>query len=786
MKKKEEKIKLPMSFTKKIVLSLLAVCGTVFVIYMAYYLIHYKAYKGYKKFMKSYDYEEGTKFTPLSETRSDVEDMELVAENEILKLYTDTKTADIAVYDKRTGKITYSCPRDVENDSIANTTNKNYLRSQLIIGYYNADVNYTRVDSYSKSVQKKQFSFEGIKDGIRYIYRIGDIKGKDGTEGISFEIPLEYRLSEDSLVVCIPTGKIVEYGGGALSRIDILRYMGAAEKTEEGYLVVPNGSGSIINFNNGKKTAGNYSQYIYEIDPLVQNFTTLENTDGARLPIFGICRKDGSILGTVEGGATLSCITAGVSEVINDYNYVYSTFVIRNVDNLRMFGNSQTDVYVLEKNLYDTELTVRYSFLTEEEKGYVGIAKHYRNELIKEGKLARAEASSDIPFYYDVFGGVKETSHFLGVQYLRVLKMTDFDEAEEMAEMLKEAGVNNQVMNFQGWFNGGYYNDPTDHIDVISKLGGKKGLEDLSKKMEELNGRFYADVAFNKISYEAKGFNENEEASRYYGAGYTAGFGLVNPTTLRNTYGLGYLENLYDVLSPRYLPRYVEAFAKKIKRYDIDGISLRDLGNYLASDKKRTSVIDREQALNIVLGQLDILKKTEKNLMFDQANAYAFTYADDLINIPMDDNDFLIIDEEIPLYQMIIHGAIDYSSELLNFEDDKDTEKMILKLIETGTAPHYLFTWEEASKMKNTAMNRYYSTTFDVWFEKATDTYLKVNEALKNVEGAFMTDHEILQEGVRKVTYDNGVIIYVNYTDHDVNINEITIPKMSYRLEGRR
>ena len=63
---------------------------------------------------------------------------------------------------------------------------------------------------------------------------------------------------------------IEENGGGSLYRIRLLGYFAAAGADENGYLVVPNGSGSLIYFNNGKSNVENYSQYIYDIDPLSQ------------------------------------------------------------------------------------------------------------------------------------------------------------------------------------------------------------------------------------------------------------------------------------------------------------------------------------------------------------------------------------------------------------------------------------------------------------------------------------------------------------------------------------
>ncbi|MDF2845566.1 MAG: hypothetical protein K0R00_3992 [Herbinix sp.] len=108
----------------------------------------------------------------------------------------------------------------------------------------------------------------------------------------------------------------------------------------------------------------------------------------------------------------------------------------------------------------------------------------------------------------------------------------------------------------------------------------------------------------------------------------------------------------------------------------------------------------------------------------------------------------------------------------------------VLQMIESGAAPHYVFTWKESSKMKNTGLSRYYATTYDVWKKEAIDIYQQVNGALKHVTGARIVNHEILDNDVRKVTYDNGIVIYVNYSDEAQMADGYEIPQVSYRMEG--
>ncbi len=778
---KTKKNKRPMSLSKKVGLAILGIALVAVIAYLVYYFVHYMMYDDYKKFFSAYEYEQGGTYSPIQESSSDVKGMELVCENDILKLYTDPTNTNIAVYDKRNGSITYSNPLNADEDPVANTANKNYLKSQFMLTYYNADIKSGTFDSYTKCVKNGNFKAESIANGIRYIYTVGDPKG------IYFDIPLEYRLEDDHLNVSIPASGIVEYGGGYLQRIQLLRYMGAASSAEDGYMVVPNGSGSLINFNNGKTKMASYSQYVYDLDPLASTYNTLENVDSAKLALFGICREDNGMLVTIEDGASTSLITAGISGAYNDYNYAYPTFVLRTVDNLSMFGDSTMEVFVIEEDLYDINMEVRYTFLTEENQGYAGMANYYRNRLISEGILTKNGQSGDIPFYYDVIAGVKETHHFLGVQYLRNFAMTTFDEAGEMSTQLKNSGISNQVMNLQGWFNGGYYHNTPDEIKITGKLGGKSDLEKLNKTVAANGGTLFADVAFQKISFAASdyhGYDYTNENSRYYGAGYVVSFGQVNPSTLRNTSGLGYYETRYNVLSPKFLNRYVEKFAKNMNKVEVDGISLRDLGSYLVSDKRRTNVIHREEALDIVDAQLAHLENTGKKLLTDAGNDYSFAYTTDIINAPIYHNEFFIVDESIPLYEMILHGYINYSSELLNFQDDEDLTPVVLNMIEAGAAPHYVFTWEESSKMKETGLNRYYATTFDVWKDEAVTIYNQVNDALKHVSGSAIVGHEILDSNVRKVTYDNGVVIYINYNKEAVNAGGMEIPAMSYRMEG--
>ena len=862
-----KKTKRPLSTGKKLLYLALAAAAVAGLCYLCYYLFRFTWYDAYKRYLSDYTYEAGSEFKAQRASLPGYKDYKLVTESDALQLYLNQKTSDVAVLDKRTGAITFAVPPEADDDPVANASNRNYLKSHIILNYFNASRKEGIFDSYSMAVEREQVRFEAIQDGIRVIYEMGDFSKSLGlvpmymsqekfdeiyaalpqsdaeafaryytqnsdvagmrqllkaarnnkntkkkltamfeavgfTEEdcaaqmalagsavvipVSFTVPLEYRLRDDYLEVSVPVCAIEEKGGASIFRIQLLRNFAAQDSGGSGYLVVPNGDGSIIRFNNGKTNigAGSYSQFVYGIDKLAADYTVLENSNDISMSLFGLCKENGTILATIEDGASLASITAGVSGSINNYNYSYASFVVRGSETLEMFGTTgnEASLPIVEPNPYDHNLTVRYTFLDEAHSGYVGIADYMRQRLISQGVLREREENGDIKLYYDVLTGVEMTEYFLGKQYMGLTSMTSFEQAGMMFDALAFMGVQNQAVNLQGWFNGGYYHDVADRIRVPYKLGGKSGLEALNRKLSENGGSLYADVALQKVSFDSKRFDYQAESSKYYGSGYVASFGQVNPTTLRQTSSLGYYETKYDLISPKFLVRYADAFASKITAYDVDGISLRDLGSCLHSDKKRSEQITREEALDVVLAKLGTMKQTGRRIMVNRANDYAWAFADDIINLPLDDNDYILIDANIPLYEMIIHGCIDYCGGIYNLTDVHNDREQVLTMLEYGAAPHFLFTWADTTEMKYSGMNGSYSTTFRTWGEKAAQVYGEVNAVLSRVSGEQMISHEILDNGIRKVQYGNGVTIYVNYSQESLKADGLTIPALGYAV----
>jgi len=854
-----------MKIPRKFIFALIGAILLVILAYQGYLTVYYRLHNGHKAVLSGAagsEFEEGRPFSPLG--GSDIPGMVAAAENDYLKLYVDTETANIALYDKRNGSIIHAVPPGATDDPNATGINKSFLQSQISLDYFTADRLRGRMNSFDHSVSLGQIRLESLENGFRCVYSIGDtsiptglvpvyitperleyfLSRVEGTrayrsniaryvessvpghvelvesartgratlremervfiecgytqedlimdmEGsgveldipLHFVIPMDFKLDGDSLVVSVNTARIREYADGRIETIQFMRAMGAGGIEEEGYLVIPNGSGSLIRFNNGKTYADEYRQYIYGQDPLLSDYATLGNTEIARMAFFGIESEDRTILGRVESGDSLAYLTAGISEKYNSYNYVYPGFELRGSMSLAMFGmtGNEASLPVVERDLPATILSVRYTILPD--GGYSAMAQRAREQLIAEGSLRPTPIpADDIPFYIDLIGSVQGQKFFAGISYMGQIPMTRYADAAEISADLTSLGVRRQVVNYQGWFNRGYYHDTSDKIRPIRRLGRKKQLEELARTLEAQGGKLYSDTGLLSVPWSSRRYRYDLESSRYYGGGMVAGFGMVNPITLYNTFSMGYREVMYNAMSPRFLTRYTEKYIKAISRYDLTGTSLRDLGDMLASDRKRTGMIHREEAKEVVMHSFELLEQQGKPLMISGGNLYALRYSDDLINMPLAHNLLYVVDDEIPFYQMIIHGRLDYAGAPVNFSDAYDEREIVLRLIEYGAAPHFTFTYESANEMKYTGLNWMYSTNYHNWRTTASEIYHTVNQALSHVSGAEIIKHEILPDGLRRVTYSNGVQILINRSLQERSIDDFPIQPVGFRV----
>ncbi|HEY8363028.1 MAG TPA: DUF5696 domain-containing protein [Tissierellaceae bacterium] len=632
------------------------------------------------------------------------------------------------------------------------------------------------IDQLQKLFEKMGYTSEDLqKDNMEH----GTVQ--DEQEQERFKLSLEYRLEGENLVVSVPTKEIEYNEDFPITQIRVLEFFGAANQSAEGYIFVPDGSGALIYLNNGKYQAERFVSQVYGRDNAFVLSQQKINAFSVHMPVFGMKQNDKAIFAIIEDGEAFATIYADISGKINSYNYVYAEFNSLPSDWLSLgsiLGANKLRLY--QPRMYEGNFTIRYAFLSGEEANYVGMAKYYRNYLIEKGYLVKKNFNDSLPFYLELIGAVEKVKSGFGIPVKVPEALTTYDQAIEILEELKNADINNIKLRYVGWFNGGVNHSVPNKIRLLKELGGEKAFTRLNNYVKENQIEFFPDVAF-EYTYVDKffdGFTVNKHAVRFLDRRVVRVYEYDLATGNRDTSRWKY------IVSPRYIGGIVSNFLRSAKKYNFEGISTRYLAKDVNSDFAVNRLVDRQQAKELLIQQLDKIKRNNINILADGANAYAFPYITDIINVPMHSSKFTITDEAIPFYQIVVRGYIEYAGEPINMAQG-DYKKAMLKTIETGGGVYYQWIYGDNVLTKDSLAEDLYSVHYKNWLEQAISFYKEASLILNDVQGQCIADHQIVAENVYQVTFDNGKSIIVNYNKFPVYINGIKIEGENYKVVNK-
>ncbi|WP_338555391.1 DUF5696 domain-containing protein [Paenibacillus sp. KS-LC4] len=604
--------------------------------------------------------------------------------------------------------------------------------------------------------------------------------GEASSGSASVRIPLHYRLDGEHLLVSVAAGEIEYPANIKIQTLSLLPFFGASGREDEGYTFVPDGSGSLIHFNNGKTYDAPFRTALYGSDASISRLIKIQKEEAARLPVFGMKYEDRAFVAIIEKGDAAAAVEADVSGRLNDYNTVLPSFTLTNLEEVTLTnGWRSSTVKKFQAEPFDGEMTVRYGFLGTGEASYSGMAAHYRHYLIEQMGLARLPDDGKVPFYVELIGGIPKRKFFLGIPYNAYEPLTTFNQAESILSQMLDRGIGGIKLRYTGWFNGGLSHNLPNSIAVDKKLGGSKGLNEL-KAYADANGiGLFPDAAFLETAPQADGFNKSSEASRFI-TGRLAEIYSYRASTFsqEDEREPGY------VVSPKSLPRITAGFMDDYGKLQLSGLSLRDLGSELNSDFNRSEVINREEAKEIVKQQLKQMSGSVKELLVEGGNAYSVPYARHIVNAPISSSSFNLTDESVPFFQMVYHGYVYTAGSAWNMADDQDSSYNFLKALETGSSLHYTWFFADSSAIKMTEFDHLYSADYRGWIDEAAQRYGELNNVLRDVQSQAIIDHRALADGVYQTTFENGKVIIVNYNDAVAEVGGITVKAKDYWVGG--
>lgn len=695
----------------------------------------------------------------LPDESADKNGFKQVAESDLLRLKVSEATGHFIVEDKRNGNVyrSFPNPETWSRETISETW-KRHLVSPLMVQY---------VD-FSKSILQAKETNLAADGG-----RVKDMRTIPGGFSLTYElpatgftIPIEVKIEHDYVETKIVREGIKETKMG-LVWIRLFPFFGAEYTTpgQDEYMLIPDGSGALIRFKDNQLNVNKiYDETVYGQD---NTFAGLSNNrNKIVMPVFGMKTGSKGFVAVIHDGDEYADVVAAPAGVLSNYNWVTAQMNFR--ASFLQFTTRNTNVpdswgYVdyNRDELFGSDRVVRYYILDRENADYVGMAKAYRQYLMKEkGAKPITVGNPDLPMHVDIVAADREE----GLVSDRYLNLTTTDEAIQIVNALRNNGISNMSLTMKGWQEGGY-SALGRTFPVDSRIGGDKGMKAFIDNARQYGFPVYLEAEYALNNTGAGGFDE-----KYHAIVNLAGR-TITATPLYN-------RERTPTVSYKFAEEAMKKDLDRYKAMGVDGLSVSTIGQRLFSDYNSGYGSPRDQARDIQERILKTIKESLGSVKGKSSSLYALPYLDYIQTMVYDHSYDLFSDEAVPFVQIATHGLVSYSSEYVNNRQENVND--FLRDIEYGAVPSFVFTRAEAKQYVNSYGIRYYNTHYPDWETFAAEQYKRYNEALGDVQNRFIVSHKTLASGVKETTYEGGKRIIVNYNTESYKEGELVVPAQNF------
>lgn len=684
-------------------------------------------------------------------------------ENQYLSVEINFDNGNARITNRENGYVWSSCPKEEEiaADS-SNDTWKNNLQSPIVYNYVNdisqSDVNYGNVYSGNTDIRVYQ-----LEDGVRVYFSFVD-----------HHITLGYdlRLLEDYLEVSVPANLISDTGAVyqktesgsqvidksktfVLTDFSIFPYLGAVygESDTEGYLFVPDGIGGIMDFSVEGNAMSQYVGHIYGSDLALLNnydktiFSDMNQTF-VHYPVYGLVREGNSFVAFIDQGDTQADIIAAKKGVQTGFHSVYSKFRYRL--KYKLVTNTATgDGYFTYSDFkIQDQRKILFHFDSGAQADYVHMAKLYRSYLIQKNEITLQKQKEPEPLKLYLIGGDIQKS----AVYDKFLGATTFQQAGEILQSLKEAGVEDVDVIYTGWAKDGLSVAYPDRFGIPRQLGGPSGLKELSGLVHDLGYQLYLQDNYTRL-YSSKGVSLRKDTV----------YNIQDNSIMNGSFA-----------NAAFYEEQMERCAKKYKSYDLDGMEEGYLGWFLLSDFNKDNVMDRETARQMQITYAKELAAKYGTVRLYRPSAYLVRDNVEFAMFP-GQNYTNIIDRTVPFYAIALHGLVTYDLGSYN-NDFCEPRRQFLEAIEYGANVQFHVTAEPTSKLMFGASFFAYSTEFAQWQEDIVEIYARYREFSEATAGKFIEERQQLAKDVVKVMYEDDITVVINYSSSDYTWQGTEVP----------
>ncbi|MEY3431849.1 MAG: hypothetical protein RIS53_747 [Bacillota bacterium] len=710
----------------------------------------------------------------------DILGYELMLENNQLNLYFEKDSYSLLLEDKLTGYMLSSRPefQGYSETREDNTANRNLMNSGLWIEsirtnnisssaikveslYTIADASYQtngsqdldnidwtqpyvlETNSYQRNrvqVTTSEINASSFKTSINVI-------------NYGFEFEINIALTTNGFTVQFDPTTVQETNDQyRLLGLQFFPYFGSArEDVYPGYVVIPDGVGALVRTNQRFDKTYQSDYFGSDLGYLRPSIADLS------LPIYGMIHQVDRIgfYHEIESGAEHATLLANFWGRNTRYHRITNRYNVRRIfrNIINRAGDGQD---VLPQEMVTQPYQGTYHVLKNDQANYVGIAQSYQTNLEARQALRTLEPTQT-PMHVAMLIHEQEPT-FFGTSRLTMTSMTDI---QNIRDQLVDDGMEEQVIVLKGWSGDGLsYRQP-----YYFNLPDRQGLIDVIEDVIADDDYLYLEQDYLVSSELSSRVEFNRDVAR-------------NFSKLKMSYRLNRLDN--QPINEYYL--YPSIAAQKLNRdrqaildLGFSGFAFPSLGNTLYSyyDDER---FNRTETLDTVTTMAASLSASA----MDRPSAYMFPYLQHYLDMPITNSQLDLFTDLVPLLPYVLKGYIPTFTPYLNF--NALGKERLLQMIDFAVNPSYVLTEKPSSELRYTYSNKYFTTAYADFKTDIRDVYAYVATALDPILGAKVINRTILETGVSRVEYDNGVTLYINYRSTPVNVDEITINALDYEV----
>jgi hypothetical protein len=669
---------------------------------------------------------------------------ELIAENTLFQLYVDKNTLAFKVVDKRSRYVWSSNLDEKQDGDRLNKIWTAFAQSGISIDYLDQKATSQRA---SITTANKTIDITPVNQGIR-----ASVHFLDPT--ISMDVII--KLEINGVSVEVPFSSVKEESPDyKLGTLYTYPFFGATRgDSVPGYMFIPDGSGSLIQFGSTTKATNMFYGKYYGADlgmlTTIPYDSTVNPPYEISIPVTGMVHgyKQNAYICIVEKGAPYGEIQAHPAGIITNFNFMYNAFTY-NQSYFQATNRSGDGVTILQPRTNAFDVKLQYRFLTQKDGDYVGMARSYQQYLVEKGVLKKiAQPDGNIGIKLEFLGGDKQKV----LLWNQIIKMTTIS---QMGDILNGLGIKNPDVVYYGWQPLGASSMPPISLRLDGSLGNVNQLHSLADKVAAGGGNFYLYL--------------DPQAALKDESGYSLRNDLAISITNSNLmgYNRGKLNYYLDLaaMNKRYSSLSHDVFYKPNVGLALDGI-----GSTLYGDYKRNHLLNREES---IVAYQDMLAKNQGSTSFYMPNDYMFGYMKAYYDIPLTDSGYIYTTETVPFLQIVLAGYVPFYGPAINFSSNARDD--LLRQVDFDVYPSYFLTQEVTAKILNTSSNWIYTSSYAQWGQEIKQTYQWMENLLGPVEGQEIVARQVLADGVVATTYENGKQIIVNYNDTPFSYRGVTV-----------